>query len=1003
MSSSRSLTLLSSLCGFWLNRVRDTTARPCRNRLEVECLEDRFVPSLTTLASGLGGPLGVAVDANGNVFIADTANNAIKEWIKASNTIVPLVSSGLSYPEGVAVDGSGNVFIADSDNGAIEEWSSGTLTTLVSGLFLPTGVAVDGSGNVFIAEYGRGVVDEWVASSNTLTTLVSPLNGPSGVAVDGMGNVYIASYGDSTIKEWVKSSNSVSTLISSGLTNPFGVALDGRGNLYIGDAGDHALKEWLASSNTVTTLVSSNLSFPSGVAVDASGDVYIADEGDNTIKEFVPPPSITAQPQNASATVGQSGPGSLMVSASGVAPLSYQWQISTDSGATFTNLTNGSGVSGATTSTLTLSGFASAGSAEYQVIVTDGNNQIVTSNAATFTINSAPSITTQPQNATATAGQSAPESFIIAVTGGTGPLSLQWQISMNNGVSFTNLINGGSGIAGVTTTTLTLNGFAAAGAAEYRAVVTDVNGVMATSNAAILTINDRPSVTIQPANPSATSGQAGSESFSVLVAKGTGPFTYQWQVSTDGGNTFTNLSNGSGISGATAATLTISSSALPDSATEYQVVVTDANSVMVTSSAATLTINPAPFITTQPQNAIATAGQSGPESFSIAVGGGTGPFSVQWQISTDNGSTFSNLSNGSGVAGATSTTLSVSGFSAPGAAAYRALVSDANGVMATSNAATLTINIVPLITSQPQNATATVGQSAPVSFSLAASGGTGPLAVRWQVSTDNASTFINLSDSSGVSGSATTTLIISNFLSVSSAEYQAVVTDANGVTATSNAATLNTSPSSADPNQNWLMQVYADLFRRALDPSGLASWSTLLNQGVSRTQVVLLIEASLEYRTDVVDALYAQLLHRPADASGLSAFTAFLGNGGTALQVEAAILGSLEYFQLHGGTNDGFLTAVYQDVLNRSPDPTGAQSWGLALAGGSTRETVVQAILASLESDADQVQSLFREFLRRAADSGGLNSFTTALQQGVAAETAIAGIVGSDEYFGRVQ
>jgi len=61
---------------------------------------------------GLYKPGGVAVDSAGNVYIADTFNNAIKEWWAASNTVTTLVSSGLNYPYGVAVDGAGNVYIA---------------------------------------------------------------------------------------------------------------------------------------------------------------------------------------------------------------------------------------------------------------------------------------------------------------------------------------------------------------------------------------------------------------------------------------------------------------------------------------------------------------------------------------------------------------------------------------------------------------------------------------------------------------------------------------------------------------------------------------------------------------------------------------------------------------------------------------------------------------------------------------------------------------------------
>jgi hypothetical protein len=311
----------------------------------------------------------------------------------------------------------------------------------------------------------------------------------------------------------------------------------------------------------------------------------------------------------------------------------------------------------------------------------------------------------------------------------------------------------------------------------------------------------------------------------------------------------------------------------------------------------------------------------------------------------------------------------------------------------------------PSITIQPQYATATVGQSAAQSFTVVDSGGTGPLNVQWQISTDNGGTFTNLSDGSGIAGSTTATLTISDFTSVGSTEYRALVTDANGVTATSNAAilTINPTPSSTNPNQNWLTQLYADLFHRPLDSFGLTTWSNLLNQGVSRTQVVQLIQSSLEYRTNVVEALYSSLLNRPADPSGLNTFTSFLGSGGTATLVEAAILGSAEYFQLHGGTNTGFLSAVYHDVFNRSLDTSGAQTWTFALANGSSLDAVARAILTSGESEVDEVQSLFSAFLHRPADSSGLNSFTTALQQGVSDEAVIAGVVGSEEYFARTQ
>ncbi len=251
---------------------------------------------LTLVSSGLLLSFGVAVDGSGNVYIADTYHNAIKEWNASTQMVTTLVSSGLNHPTGVAVDAAGNVYIADTGNNAIKEWNASTqmVTTLVSsGLNGPSGVAVDGSGNVYIADTQNNAIKEWNASTQMVTTLVSSgLNGPFGVAVDGSGNVYIADTQNNAIKEWSASTQMVTTLVSSGLDDPSGVAVDGSGNVYIADEHNNAVKEWNASTQTVTTLVSSGLNGPSGVAVDGSGNVYIADFNNNAIKElpraFVP-------------------------------------------------------------------------------------------------------------------------------------------------------------------------------------------------------------------------------------------------------------------------------------------------------------------------------------------------------------------------------------------------------------------------------------------------------------------------------------------------------------------------------------------------------------------------------------------------------------------------------------------------------------------------------------------------------------------------------------------
>ncbi len=268
--------------------------------------------SLTTLVSGLD-TTSVAVDSSGNVFIADSANNAIDEWFASFQMLFSIDEYGLKNPTGIAVESSGNVFIADSGDNAIKEWNTSTarLSTIVSsGLNNPTGVAVDSSGNLYIVDSGNNAVEEWNASTQTLGAIVSSgLNYPTAVAVDNSGNVYIANgddnnRGNNAIEEWNAATQTVSVVVS-GLNKPTGVAVDSSGNVYIADSGffngdPNPIKEWNASTQTVS-VVPSGLYSPTGVAVDSSGNVYVPDS-DADIGElpraFVP---VTA---NEAATAG---------------------------------------------------------------------------------------------------------------------------------------------------------------------------------------------------------------------------------------------------------------------------------------------------------------------------------------------------------------------------------------------------------------------------------------------------------------------------------------------------------------------------------------------------------------------------------------------------------------------------------------------------------------------------------------------------------------------------
>ena len=134
-----------------------------------------------------------------------TITQAGAGFVLAASMTTP-VSSGLSGPMGVAVDGAGNVYIADTGNWAVRKWNpvTGAMTNLAVGQSC-AGVAVDGAGNVYIADNYYGTIEEWNAASGTVSTLVSSgLNQPGGVAVDGAGNVYIADNYYGTIEELLR-------------------------------------------------------------------------------------------------------------------------------------------------------------------------------------------------------------------------------------------------------------------------------------------------------------------------------------------------------------------------------------------------------------------------------------------------------------------------------------------------------------------------------------------------------------------------------------------------------------------------------------------------------------------------------------------------------------------------------------------------------------------------------------------------------------------------------
>jgi sugar lactone lactonase YvrE len=250
----------------------------------------RFMPTVqTTIGSGFFDPTGVAVDAAGDVFVADLGNKAVEKILP--NGAMQTILTGFNNPAGVAVDALGDVFVADFvDNLVLEIPAGGGLRFLGSGFNGPNGVAVDAHGDVFVADQGNSAIKE-ILPNGTIQTIGSGFLHPADMAVDANGDVFVADLGNGAVKE-VLPGGTIKT-ISSGFLNPDGVAVDAAGDVFVADVSSGLVQEVLPGGRI--TGIGSGFFEPGGVAVVAAGDVFVADPLNNRVAE-VAPPSIAATP-----------------------------------------------------------------------------------------------------------------------------------------------------------------------------------------------------------------------------------------------------------------------------------------------------------------------------------------------------------------------------------------------------------------------------------------------------------------------------------------------------------------------------------------------------------------------------------------------------------------------------------------------------------------------------------------------------------------------------------
>ncbi len=401
-------------------------------------------------SSELHAPEGLTVDSAGNVYIVDSDNSEIEKVntsgvlsVVAGNgtagtpTAGPATSSHLNQPRGVVLDSAGNMYIADTGNDAVEKVNTSGVLSVIAGVpgisGAPTagpassshlsnlcGIAIDSSGNLYIGDNGNDVVEE-ITASGTLSVI-------AGIAT----HAGTPTPGPAT---------------SSHLDNPRGVAVDAAGDVFVVDNGNHEVDK-ISPAGTLAviagtgspgaptggTATSSDLYNPQGIGVDSAGNVYIGDTINNLVEKIsgtlpLTAPAFTADAPAATATVSM--------------PFTYTFTATGNPAPTF-SLTSGSLPNGLSlnSSTGVLSGTPTT-SGVYSFTVSASNTSgSVSSGSLSMTVGSVPMFTADSPTSTGVTGSTYSYTFTasgypaasftvasgslpagISLTGSTGVLS----------------------------------------------------------------------------------------------------------------------------------------------------------------------------------------------------------------------------------------------------------------------------------------------------------------------------------------------------------------------------------------------------------------------------------------------------------------------------------------------------------------------------------------------------------------------------------------------------
>jgi hypothetical protein len=580
----------------------------------------------------------------------------------------------------------------------------------------------DASNNLSDIAYGNGL---WVAVGNHGAVF----SAPDGANPDSLLN-------------WT-----LNTL--SGVTEDLNSVIFTNGSFYIfGAAGDI-----YQSTDAVTWVRCLDPVAGLGIVqatVTSSGLALLSTSNTTYLGALISPSAPSIATANLSVLSGQSA--NFAATFSGNPTPALFWQLSTDGGATWANLTNGSGISGATTNTLTINHITTPLNGQQFRAIATNSLGTATSDSATLTVNPlAPNLTSSPGNLTIIAGQ--PAQFGAAATGDPAP-SFHWQSSSDGGSTWANLTDDGNTTGSATANLSLANVTFAFNNHQFRALAFNTGGTVA-SAPAILTVDTSPAFFTQPGNHTVSVGQV--TNFSTIITGNPAP-ALLWQVSSDGGLSWSNLADGNGIVGSNTSVLQLANPNLAMTLREFRLVAV--NVVGSTfSNAAVLTVLATPAITSLSSSLTAVAGAN--VTLSVNAGGSL-PLKYQW------------LFNGRLISGATSAILTLPKITTARAGNYSVIVTNASGKI-TSVPITLSVILPPTLTKLAKSLTVRAGSTTSLTITAA---GTKPFTYQWKYNGVNAT-------ASNISGATTPKITITKATPANTGAYLVIVTNAAGSTPSS--------------------------------------------------------------------------------------------------------------------------------------------------------------------------------------------------------------------------